>query len=176
MSPRSRLLGLASAILLFLAFFYVRGRRPHAEERLELALKDRGTKRVAVFPLAGTVTVDGEPPSNLSTVLVMLSDPNNPETPRTQRRFARCDSDGTFAFSTYTRGDGVETGDYVVTFVQIKATRALKYAGPDEFGNLYSDPRKSEFKIEHKPPGRKDLEFDLQIAGRVPVDAAPANR
>jgi hypothetical protein len=173
MSSRSRLL--AAAVLLTLAFFYASARRPNAEERLEQALKNAGAKRVAVFPLAGTVTVDGQPPSGASVVLVMLSDPNKPDTPRTRRRFARCDSDGTFAFTTYMRGDGVETGDYVVTFVQIKTTRALKYAGPDEFGNLYSDPRKSEFKIEHRQPGRKDLEFDLQIAGRVPVEAAPAN-
>jgi hypothetical protein len=176
MSPRSRLLLLASAILLISAFFYASRRRPNAEGRLELALKNQGTKRVAVFPLAGTVTVDGQPPSRAGMVLVMLSDPSKPDTPRTRRRFARCEPDGTFAFTTYMRGDGVEPGDYVVTFVQIKATRALKYAGPDEFGNLHSDLQKSEFKIEHKPPGRKDLEFDLQIARQVPVEAAPANR
>jgi hypothetical protein len=174
MSPRSRWLVLATVSLLILALLYGCGRRPSAEERLELAFKNAGIERVTVFPLAGTVMVDGQPPSNTSTVLVMLSDASKPDIPRTRRRFARCETDGTFAFTTYLRGDGVAQGHYVVTFVQIKANKALDFAGPDEFGNLYSDPRRSEFKIEHKPPGRKDLIFDLQIAGRAPVEAAPA--
>jgi hypothetical protein len=85
MSPRSLLLLLATVVLLTSAFLYARGRRPSAEERLELALKNAGTQRVVVFPLAGSVMVDGQPSSGASTVLVMLSDPNKRQSKRCQR-------------------------------------------------------------------------------------------
>jgi hypothetical protein len=173
-SPRGSLLLLSSVILAGSALFSAGGCGPSAEDRLARALEKAGVKPVAVFPFAGKVTVDGLPPNGPGAVLVMLSDPHQPDTPRAQRRVARCAPNGTFTFTTYLRGDGLPPGEYVVTLVKLSAGGRLNYGGADEFGNLYSNPRTSEFKIDHKSPGRKDLVFDLQIAGREPVgDPAP---
>jgi hypothetical protein len=39
--------------------------------------------------------------------------------------------------------------------------------------NLYNDPEKNanvpEFNIEHKPPGKRDYAFELNVVGEEPV-------
>jgi len=137
-----------------------------ADERLARAITESGVQKIAVFPLAGKVTVDGEAPNGAGVVVVMLSDAAKPDTPLALRRRALCERDGSFVFSTYKYGDGVPEADYLVTMVQRSRTGSLIIGGPDGFRNLYSDPRTSEFRIEHRRPGRTDHEFDLRIAGR----------
>jgi hypothetical protein len=142
------------------------GGAQNVDQRIDRALREAGTLRVAVFPLSGKVTVDGEPPSGTGVALVMLSDPAKLDVPLAQRRFAHCESDGRFIFTTYKYGDGIPEGDYVVTLAQLSENGSLNSRGPDGFRNLYSDPRTSEFKIEHRPPGRTDYTLELHIEGR----------
>ena len=116
------------------------GRPQNAQQRLGGAMNEAGIPRAAVFPFAGTVTVDGEAPPEEGTVIVMLNDVSKPQASPSDRMFVACDSKGEFAFSTYMRGDGVPEGSYVVTVAQLKQTRDRRFTGTDRFRNIYSDP------------------------------------
>ena len=93
------------------------------EQRVSAELDRTGKHRVAVYPLAGRVTIDGIPPSLIakgrSKVLVMLYDVSNPDDRPEKRPFMEADPDGAFRFSTYGKGDGVPAGKYVFTFAQL---------------------------------------------------------
>lgn len=141
-----------------------------AGQRLDRAMKQAGIQKSAVFPLAGRVLVDGQSPTGNGTVLIMLNDREKDDEPPAPGRFTTCDSDGSFVFSTYKRDDGVAEGNYIVTLAQLKQKRDRGFVGPDQFENLYSDPDSSDLKIEHMAPGRTDYLFEVQVAGRDPVN------
>jgi len=156
---------------------------PTADQALDKAFKDNpNAKRVEIVKFEGTVTVDGQPPNKPGTRFFMiLNDPKNPQDPNKRPKLiGGCDDDGKFAFSTNGARDGVESGTYVVTFVQLHHPKALFghrassiFEQPDELKNLYSDPEKNaaipEFNVEIKPPGKTDWHFDLTVAGKEPV-------
>jgi hypothetical protein len=150
--------------------------------------------KAAVAKFAGTVTIDGQPPSKDLLLFVILNDPQHLDENarlRAPKLSALCDDDGHFAFSTYDKGDGVAAGKYVVTFVQLHhpksgrgarrlaGTGARHFVGPDELKNLYNDPDKNKddprFNLEVKPPGEADHQFDLAVAGKDPVTTPGAN-
>jgi hypothetical protein len=156
-----------------------------AEQALEQAFKENPkASRVEVVKFEGTVTVDGEVPNKPGTELfIILNDPKNPQDPTKRPKLVGgVDKEGNFFFSTYAAHDGVETGTYVVTFVQLHHPKALFgrrggeiYSPPDELKGLYNDPDKNaltpEFNVEIKSPGRTDWHFDLAVAGKDPVTA-----
>lgn len=66
--------------------------------------------------------------------------------------------DGKFQISTYSTGDGVPEGDYVLTFLWGKMDLiAGSYGGPDQLKGKYSDPGKSEVKFTVKKGEPVDL-------------------
>jgi hypothetical protein len=113
--------------------------------------------------------------------LVILNDPQHPlEAGKNPALHGGCDAEGHFAFSTYTAHDGVKTGSYIVTFVQLHELsgrlgrkRNSGFGPPDELKNLYNDPDKNaaipEFKVEIKKPGITDAHFNLVVEGKEPV-------
>ena len=139
-----------------------------ANESLEAFLKQAGPARANIFPLAGKVTIDGQPPhlERPDRLLVMLTDPSKPDSPR--RLYRQCDDEGNFAFTTFVKGDGVPAGTYVVTFAVLKLT-PRGFVGPDQLKNLYNDPERNaenrDFNIAHQSPGKTDYAFDLKLAG-----------
>ncbi|HET6324275.1 MAG TPA: hypothetical protein VFG04_06210 [Planctomycetaceae bacterium] len=153
---------------------------PTAEQALEQAFKaNPSAQRVEVVKFEGTVAVDGLPPNKPGTkFFIILNDPKNPQDPKTQPKLiGGCDNEGNFFFSTNGARDGVQTGSYVVTFVQLHHPQGLfnrhgssVFNQPDELKNLYSDPEKNaanpEFNVEIKSPGRTDWHFDLAVAGK----------
>ena len=144
-------------------------------------LKDTGQQRAVVFPLAGKVTIDGHAPDTRpggKRVIVILTDPNKPEAPASSLRRAQCQSNGDFAFNMYGNADGVVAGKYVVAIVELKFDKKKRgYIGLDGLKNLYNDPEKNAketgFVIDHKPPGKTDYEFNLQVEGRDPGTLGP---
>jgi hypothetical protein len=71
--------------------------------------------------------------------------------------------------------DGAPEGSYVVLFVALKHSllgRQQGYHEPDALQNRYNDPDKNaanpEFKVDVKPPGKTDYNFDLKLAGTDP--------
>ncbi|HEV8067049.1 MAG TPA: hypothetical protein VGP76_04880 [Planctomycetaceae bacterium] len=146
-------------------------------QAIDKALENAGQKREAVYPLAGTVTVDGMPPdlAEGEWIVMMLKDPANPQADGLFRPISRS---GEFAFGTFAKDDGVKAGTYIATFSKLKRGQHKEYPGPDQFLNLYDDPDRNlkeypELKIDHQPPGKKDYVFDLKIAGREGAAAGP---
>jgi len=142
------------------------------DKRFDAALKESGLPSPKVSPLAGTVTIDGRPPEGAGAVFAVLNDVSKPDEPLDRRLDARCEKDGHFEFSSFSRGDGAPEGNYVITFVRLKKSGRI-YVRPDLLNNLYSDPEKNaqhaEFKIEHKDPGKTDYVFELKVAGEQPA-------
>ncbi|HXY35338.1 MAG TPA: hypothetical protein VEI07_13995 [Planctomycetaceae bacterium] len=148
------------------------GPRQSADEAMSIALSNAGASKETVYPLGGTVTIDGQPP-NLNKndkIVVMLNDPAHPEVPLLHRTHTSVGADGSFHFATYRPGDGVVPGKYVVTFALLQRKGKFGLAGPDRLNNLYNDPDKNAtvegFAIDHKAPGKSDYYFDLAIAGK----------
>ena len=88
-----------------------------------------------------------------------------------------CGKDGRFSFYTYTTGDGVHVGSYVVLFAELRSNRERGLLGPDGLNNLYNDPDKNaqnkEFVVSVESPGKTDYEFNLQVAGKEPGTPGP---
>jgi hypothetical protein len=147
---------------------------PSPQQRINTELERTGQKLVAVAPLSGRVTIDGQPPSSIlkdksQKLVVMLYDLSKPTAALRQRPHVNADPDGSFRFSSYGIGDGVPPATYVVVFAVLTDKKKHGYVGPDELKNLYNDPEKNEkipeFKIDHKAPGKTDYEFNLKLAG-----------
>jgi hypothetical protein len=148
-----------------------------ANQAIDKALENAGQKREALYPLAGTITVDGLPPdlAEREWIVMMLKDPANPQANGPIRLISRS---GEFAFGTFAKDDGVKAGTYIATFSKLKRGQQKEYPGPDQFQNLYDDPDRNikespELKIEHQRPGKKNYAFDLKIAGREAAAAGP---
>jgi hypothetical protein len=146
-----------------------------ADRQLDEALKELQTTRAEVGAFSGKVTIDGQLPKlgPGEALLVMMYDPNNRPTPRHPPSFTRCQPDGSFEFTTYTRGDGLPVGKYIVLFAQLKGHRG-SYLPPDKLLNLYDDPDKngqrSEFNVDLTTSGRTGQAFNLEVAGREPIE------
>ena len=89
---------------------------------LTLASCSRGEKKIVIpnkVPLSqvtGTVLVDGEPRQNVYVSCIPLGDIAE-KRPSFQRGFQGItQQDGSFAMSTYARGDGLPHGEYAVGF------------------------------------------------------------
>ena len=112
--------------------------------------------RKATFPIKGKLTVDGKAPGSgvqIECHPVAGIDTKNPTVSR-----AECDAEGNFTISTYTSGDGVPAGDYVLTFVwQEFNLMSRNYGGPDKLNGRYADPAKSTTRITVTSEGETDL-------------------
>jgi hypothetical protein len=154
---------------------------PDANTQVNAELARTGKQRVDVYPLAGRVTIDGQPPAELMKgrmrVIVMLNDVSKPDAPPASRPFVECDPEGQFKFSSYGKADGLPAATYVVTIADLKYNKKEGYVGPDGFKNLYNDPEKNanipEFKIDHKAPGKSDYDFDLKVGSKDAATAGP---
>jgi hypothetical protein len=140
-------------------------------ESLQALLKQSGDNRASLYPLAGRVTIDGEPAHYVKPqrLVMMLYDPTRPDLPPFKRPCKDVSAEGNFAFGTYTKGDGIPAGKFIVAFAVLEVTnRGL--LGPDQLNNLYNDPEKNdkipEFHIDHRAPGKEDYVFDLKVAGQ----------
>jgi len=168
-----RLSGIAAACVSLIAVGC--DSRQSTEERLDEAYKSSSLKRVTVYPLAGKVTIDNEPPaenSKRSAFVVMAYDASKPDAPTVGNAFAKAHHDGSFEFP----GGGLPPGKYVMLFAELKGNPIGGYRGPDVLKNLYNDPdvngKKPEFNIDHQAPGKTDYTFNLSVAGETPP-AAP---
>jgi len=59
-------------------------------------IRPEGNEKGDVYPLAGKIAVDGQPPNvdRRNQLLVMLNDPAQPDTPLEQPPKKACDSEG----------------------------------------------------------------------------------
>jgi hypothetical protein len=140
---------------------------PSENEALKKSLEVNGRSEQAVVKFSGTVTIDGQPPTidRRNPLFVFAYDPKNPPKGRQLPFSTRCDKNGHFEFNTYSTGDGLPAGSYVVLFAQPNG-------GGDALKNLYNDPdqnaKEDRFQINLTSPGKTDWAFDLAVAGKDP--------
>jgi hypothetical protein len=150
-----------------------------ADQALNNALANAGQQKEPIFPLAGQVTIDGQPPilERHEALIVMLTDPEKLDVPPTRRRYVETTSSGDFSFSTYEPQDGVKPGKYILTFAILRERGKFGLVGPDKLNNLYNDPDKNvnvpELTIDHKAPGKSDYSFNLDVAGKEAATPGP---
>lgn len=73
---------------------------------------DSGPPKLTVYPVKGTLSLDGKPLANMALQLQPIdNNPNDPKPPV----HATVGQDGSFALSTYKAGDGAPEGSYEVT-------------------------------------------------------------
>jgi hypothetical protein len=144
-----------------------------ADQALNKALETAGKNKETVYPFAGKVTIDGQPPkfeNQSDRLVVMLNDPEKPDEPTRSKTHVDTNAQGEFNFNSYALGDGLRPGKYILTFAVLKNSRKLGYLGPDQLHNLYNDPDKNakipEFFIDHQAPGKRDYAFNLETAGK----------
>lgn len=112
--------------------------------------------RKETFPVTGQVYVDGKPPDSPIAVKCHNVDGMDKERPTVSSAFTG--EDGKFAISTYESGDGIPTGEYVLTFYWGKRNPiSMNYGGPDKLNGRYSDPKKSDIRITVLPGNPTDL-------------------
>jgi hypothetical protein len=169
----------ASLALIILAALALEGcGQSLSREQEYLKNNSKATEQLPVGKFAGRVTVDGVTQAGKDGLFIFLTDPQHTEKPN--KYSERCKEDGSFEFMTYSPGDGVPVGKYVVGFVQLRPPKKARgfgatdgpipYVGPDSLKNLYNDPDKNkdikEFVVEVTQPGRADYEFNLTVAGK----------
>ncbi|HEV8004004.1 MAG TPA: hypothetical protein VGP63_29330 [Planctomycetaceae bacterium] len=175
-----RLSTFASLVLLTLSVMGCT-RTQSADQAIAKAYEAAGGTRQEVAKVAGTVTIDGQAPPDTGPfrTLIILYDPQKPESLKKAPIYAVCDEEGRFRFTTYGQGDGVPTGSYVALFAQLRMNTwgQMGYSSPDALKNEYNDPDRNEkipeFKIDVAAPGKTDYQFDLQIAGKDGTSPGP---
>jgi hypothetical protein len=150
-----------------------------ADQALNNALASAGQQKEKVYPFAGQVTIDSQPPKleKHEALIVMLNDPEKPDAPPITRRYVETKANGEFCFSTYEPKDGIKPGKYILTFAILREKGKFGLIGPDKLSNLYNDSDKNsnipEFTIDQKAPGKSDYSFNLELAGRDAASPGP---
>jgi hypothetical protein len=109
--------------------------------------------RKPVYPVHGRV-VDGENQPAVGALVIfhpVEADANDPNKPR-----AYVEADGSFALTTFTKGDGAPEGEYLVS-IEWMPPRSNPFAanqqGADRLQGRYRDPTTSglRFRVEKQP-------------------------
>ncbi|MFO0918602.1 MAG: carboxypeptidase-like regulatory domain-containing protein [Planctomycetaceae bacterium] len=110
-------------------------------------------------PVSGAVTVDGSPAKGVNIYLTKVEGGE-------QVNFVRTDADGKYAWSTNLPNDGVEPGQYIVTFKYVPKSKKNEQLGEDLFKGKYANPTKSEYKltVEADQP-QTDVNYELTMSG-----------
>ena len=122
-----------------------------------------GSHKAAVYPVAGTLTVSGQPAANAMVAFHPLDQAGS----QTTLPVASTGPDGTYRLTTYAAGDGAPVGEYAVTVVwpddsqpHDECEDVVKH---DRFKGRYADPAKSPWRVTVGPG-----------TNEVPLRAAPA--
>jgi hypothetical protein len=114
----------------------------------------RGAHELETAPVRGTITLDGEPVTSGYIVV---------PTAKGRMASAKIEPDGSFVFSTYRKGDGVQVGTHPVTVNEVPR---------DEFSSVpanlrvtiperYKSAGTSGLTVEVKPGERHTVEFKM---------------
>jgi len=105
-------------------------------------------KRVAVFPVTGKLTFEGQAPEGAQVVLhpVSSTEANNVTAAGSVK------SDGTFKITVYEDGDGAPAGDYVATvqWFRFVADEGSGGRGPNVLPAKYASAETSPIKVTVK--------------------------
>jgi len=145
---------------------------PTEAEAIKKSLEVNGRPETSVVKFSGNVTVDGQPPAieRRNPLYVIAYDPKHPPKGRQMPFMTRCDKNGHFEFNTYSTGDGLAAGSYIVLFAWPKSDG-------DGLKNLYNDPdvngKKEEFTINLEERGKTDCQFNLSVSAEAAKSPGP---
>jgi hypothetical protein len=114
---------------------------------LPLALSALGgcaEKWAEVFPVSGTVKVDGQAPTGAQIALYAVAPAGSDAVTPT----GAVKNDGSFVISSYKAGDGAPPGEYVATIQWFKFDEKISGAGPNVLPELYANPKTSPIKVK----------------------------
>jgi hypothetical protein len=119
-----------------------------------------------VVPVSGVVRVDGAP---VEGVVVTLR-PVGADDGLYQYPTALTDAEGLFVLGTYAEGDGAPAGEYVAIF-EWPLPEQEQVTEVDRLKRLYSDPKKSTFKVtvEEEALVLEAFELKVQAAAGAPL-------
>jgi hypothetical protein len=121
-----------------------------------------GPRKAAVYPVAGTLTVSGQPAANAMVAFHPLDQAGS----QTALPVASTGPDGTYRLMTYAAGDGAPAGEYAVTVVWPDDSQprdeCVDDVTHDRFKGRYADPAKSPWRVTVGPG-----------TNEVPLRAAP---
>ena len=128
---------------------------------LAAAVGGCGERPRPLYPVRGTVTMDGRPAADVLVRFHPLGDPS----PYPMPSQALTAADGTFTLSTNRTADGAYAGEYAVTFlwydVRVDSQGENVFSGPDKLGGRYRDPAASAFKVTVRPGEGEPFTFNL---------------
>jgi hypothetical protein len=101
-----------------------------------------GDDRPELYPLVGTVAVDGQPAHG---AIVTLHS-NQPQPFGAPKPFGRSDAEGRFQLTTYETSDGVPAGDYRVTVIWPENPEA-RGPSPDRLGGRYASAESTPLTV-----------------------------
>lgn len=117
--------------------------------------------REPVFPVRGTVLVDGQPAEN---ALVVFHAVGASET-ETLRPNGRTAADGSFALGTYESSDGAPAGDYVATVIWPETASGPMPdpdSAPDRLRGRYAVPQRSPLRARVEQTENELPSFELK--------------
>lgn len=116
--------------------------------------KMMGSKVKEVVPVSGKVLVDGAPQKNVTISLYAATGDKPINT-------ATTDAEGKYCWTNYRTCDGLEPGEYRLTFTSVKPKRSTREP-EDAFNGKYGDPAKTEFELTvEKGKPQKDVNYEL---------------
>ena len=118
------------------------------------ALVGCGESWVEVFPVSGTVKVDGQAPQGAQIVL----HPVTPAGPDAVAPTGSVNADGSFAITSYTTGDGAPPGEYTATIQWYKFDEKLGGPGGNVLPPEYATPKTTPIKVSVQAGGPTQLE------------------
>ena len=116
-----------------------------------------GGKLVEATPVSGVVLVDGSP-----TEHVYVYANNEAAAEGSILRYCRTNKEGKFCFATNLECDGLEPGDYALTFKLMPKVEKGEDIGPDLFKGKYKSPKKSEYNIKVEA-GKPQTEVKIEL-------------
>ncbi len=116
-----------------------------------------GGKLVEATPLSGVVLVDGSPAEH-----VYIYANSEAAAQGSILRYCRTNKEGKFCFTTNLECDGLESGNYALTFKLMPKVDKGEDIGPDLFKGKYKNPKKSEYNIKVEA-GKPQTEVKIEL-------------
>lgn len=129
-----------------------------------LALAGCGESKPATVPVAGRVTLNGQPAAGALVVF----HPRDKGRENDPKPLATAADDGTYALTTFEDKDGAPAGEYGVTVVWLVKGKAAKFTigdgggGTDKLGGRYGNPQQPKLTASVKPGQPNAFDFELQ--------------
>jgi hypothetical protein len=130
-----------------------------------LAIGGCGTGKIPLYPVTGTVMVDGKPAEG---AMVILCPTEGSDEFKRERPTGTTASDGKFLLTTFVRGDGAPAGKYVVLVMwnapasQVVDSRDGPSLGPDRLRGRYMNLGKSPLSATVNESATDLTPFDLK--------------